>query len=445
MENKNIIFNCALEQYNKKYRNRRHRLLKYTKKDVEEFDKKYGHYSYDGKTKALNFNKFLLKKRKWALIGDTYYEIPKPVRFTWFRNLSAGVQAITCLVGAGVVATAIAVPSVLLNNSAPTITVEGADIDQSASHIELHKDSYIVLKEQGSRSIIDVTEVKVGGNAITKETDWTYNDKKVDIKAHAMTSTKIEIKVESKVETAKEKFIRLAGVYESNFQKSTNVYDEDDVSNVKLTGTSKTVTDVVYTGSGASRECYLETSDSYKIYIKASFDGTLDFLQEESAEAVYTFNNDYIDYSNPTDSYLKKLTITKHGYITDIYDTALKGQYSLTLAGNPHAPRHVTNLIYEGYSEDSVDSISNNINFNGTPKEKIKAGTTTLTVNCTVLLRNGNTGWLKIYSDKPHSTHLATSNICSQTGKYVNFNFTLDLSTIDLNNYDKLYVVAGVN
>jgi len=36
----NIITNRTLEQYNKKYRNRRYRLLKITKKEVEDFDKK---------------------------------------------------------------------------------------------------------------------------------------------------------------------------------------------------------------------------------------------------------------------------------------------------------------------------------------------------------------------------------------------------------------------
>lgn len=113
MEN-NIILNYTLEKYNKKYRNRRHRLLKYTKKQVEDFDKQYGHYIFNDKTYKLEFDYYLLKDRKWALIDDTYYEIPKPVRVTWFRNLSVGAQLITCVVGVGGVTSAVVFPSLFV-------------------------------------------------------------------------------------------------------------------------------------------------------------------------------------------------------------------------------------------------------------------------------------------------------------------------------------------
>jgi len=93
----------TLEEYNKKYRNLRHRLLKFTKKEVEAFDKKH------------NGTMSLLKGRKWTLIDGTYYQIPKTLSFTWFRNLHAAAQIGTCVLAAGVVATAVTVPLVMMN------------------------------------------------------------------------------------------------------------------------------------------------------------------------------------------------------------------------------------------------------------------------------------------------------------------------------------------
>jgi len=105
MNNKNIIFNHTLEQYNKKYRNLRHKLLKFTTKQVQDFDKQYGHYTYNSKTYSLEFDHYLLKDRKWWYIKETdsYYEIPNAPRFVWFRNLNAGIQAVSCLLAAGVI------------------------------------------------------------------------------------------------------------------------------------------------------------------------------------------------------------------------------------------------------------------------------------------------------------------------------------------------------
>jgi len=93
MAKNNIVFNMSLEQYNKKYHNHRYRLIKFNKKEVEEFDKKHNRN-----------DKCLLATRKWALIGDAYYEIPRAPRFTWFRNLHVGIQIGTCVLAAGAVA-----------------------------------------------------------------------------------------------------------------------------------------------------------------------------------------------------------------------------------------------------------------------------------------------------------------------------------------------------
>jgi len=175
MDNKNIIFNCTLDQYNKKYRNRRYRLLKYTKKQVEDFDKQYGHYIFNSKTYTLEFNNYLLKDRKWALIGDTYYEIPKPIRYTWFRNLSAGVQAISCLVGAGVVATAVAVPTVisLKNNKGddpePGPIDPDPQVDVLPDYLTLGEDGVISIKDGKQSELINLnlkTKYKVNGKIV---------------------------------------------------------------------------------------------------------------------------------------------------------------------------------------------------------------------------------------------------------------------------------------
>jgi len=104
MKSKLITKKLTLEEYNKKYRNRNYKLLKHTKKEIEEFDKK------NNSTSNL-----LLRGRKWVLIKDTYYEIPRPIRFTWFRNLNAGVQVATVVVLGGLIATAAVLPPVLHN------------------------------------------------------------------------------------------------------------------------------------------------------------------------------------------------------------------------------------------------------------------------------------------------------------------------------------------
>jgi len=91
--------NYTLEQYNKKYRNRREKILKVSKKEVEEFNKKNPSMPKD----------YLLRNKKWTLIGDTYYQIPRCPSFSWFRNLHMAFQ-----IGAYVLLTGAAVTGVVL-------------------------------------------------------------------------------------------------------------------------------------------------------------------------------------------------------------------------------------------------------------------------------------------------------------------------------------------
>ncbi len=172
MDKKNIIFNHTLEQYNKKYKNRNYRLIRFTKKQVEEFDKLHN-----------TSNNYLLKDRKWWFIKDTYYEIPKPIRFTWFRNLNVGVQTAVCVLGAGVVATAVTVPLVLMNQNKEDTGDKMPDIEISESiksSIEIKDKKFIGDNLEMTLSIKDdkkefTGEIKVTvGNTILKEKD-EYN------------------------------------------------------------------------------------------------------------------------------------------------------------------------------------------------------------------------------------------------------------------------------
>jgi len=93
MKAKNKIVKHSTKEYNKRYRHHAF-LLDFTKKEVEEFDR-------NGNVKD---EQYLLKGKKWWLIGDTYHQIPKPFGRYWFRNLNAGIQTLTCLLGVGIIA-----------------------------------------------------------------------------------------------------------------------------------------------------------------------------------------------------------------------------------------------------------------------------------------------------------------------------------------------------
>lgn len=111
--NKNIILMRSVEEYNNKYKHLGVKLVKYSKKQVEDFDKEYGHYKFNGSTRSLEFSNYLLKGKRWALIGDTYYEIPNCKLFFWIKNLNRGVQAALCTLVGGAIVTSVTVPMVL--------------------------------------------------------------------------------------------------------------------------------------------------------------------------------------------------------------------------------------------------------------------------------------------------------------------------------------------
>lgn len=93
----------TIEEYNKKYLNRKEHLLVIKKSYVEEFDKKH-------KEGINGVKNYLLVGKKWCLIDEKYHQIPRPISLTWFRNLKKSVQITTCaLLGLGA-ASAIGLP-----------------------------------------------------------------------------------------------------------------------------------------------------------------------------------------------------------------------------------------------------------------------------------------------------------------------------------------------
>lgn len=196
--NKNIVLKHTLEEYTKKYCNRRYRLIKYTVSQVEEFDKKY----------PTNIKHYLLSKRKFWLIGDTYYEVPKAPRLTWFRNLNSAVQLTTCLLGAGIITTAITVPTVMLNNHEdkkpepqPIIVEEEVSLDGAnakkvkiASSSITSKGAAITIKANDDNETVGFVDVKKGTNLLSID-EYDFNRGKEEININKDVLDKYEGKI----------------------------------------------------------------------------------------------------------------------------------------------------------------------------------------------------------------------------------------------------------
>jgi len=192
-----IKSNHTVEEYSKKYRNRKHRLIKYTKKEVEDFDKKY----------STDIKDYLLKDRKWWLIGDTYYEIPKAPRLTWFRNLNAGVQASCCLLAAGVVATAVTVPTVMLLNHKTVVEEHKAVIDVEIKDVTCTQKTLdngaleITLKYDTVNKEIKSLSVTMGDQILKLNSDYTFSDDKIVINKDVLDNNKtVEITIKPVLE-----------------------------------------------------------------------------------------------------------------------------------------------------------------------------------------------------------------------------------------------------
>jgi len=198
MEKKNVIFNHTLEQYNKKYKNRKHRLVKFTKSQVEEFDRLH-------KTS----NNYLLKDRKWWFIDGVYYEIPKAPRYTWFRNLNAGIQTGVCVLGAGVVATAVVVPTILLKqNDKGDVIIEPTKQEEAEIKVESKTADGTIYKispkDSSKKKVSAIESVYIGNDKLEEVKEYTTEQVdesiKLTIKQVAFDNHKGQVKVNPKVE-----------------------------------------------------------------------------------------------------------------------------------------------------------------------------------------------------------------------------------------------------
>jgi len=314
MEKKNIIFNHTLEQYNKKYKNRNHRLLKYTKKEVEDFDKR-------NNTKTKNF---LLEGHRWWFINNTYYEIPKPIRFTWFRNLNAGIQTGVCVLGAGVIATAITVPLVVLNNQAePEVSIDSVDkVEWGNKHYDKDGNACLTIKGKDGNVIQSVT-VTIDNYLCIENTDYTYTTssgelvvKKACIDAHP---GKINIQPVFKDPVVKKKMIvtrenknidlddftteyTITAKEESGVEISDVTYTTAIEGEIKITGNKFKVLNTAKGGIieiSAKKDGYEDTSVTIELasYSKITFDDNKVQGKNENITGSVVIPSSYYDSS----------------------------------------------------------------------------------------------------------------------------------------------------
>lgn len=165
MGKSNIVIGKSLEQYKSKYKNYKKHLYSFTKKEVEELDKQAGTIGA----------KWALRKHKWMLIGDTYYQIPRAPRLMWFKGLSGGAKLATCLITLGVVGGVAGTTTYFL------LTKQDVKIDDSVSGmadvLEVKKDSdgnkvITIQSKPGFQQFSSIT-VKIGEDTLT-EKEYSY-------------------------------------------------------------------------------------------------------------------------------------------------------------------------------------------------------------------------------------------------------------------------------
>lgn len=208
----NIVLGKTLEEYNQKYKNRKHRLIKYSEEQVFMFDKNNGYYVYDKEKKTLRFNKYLLKGRTWWLISNTYYEVPRVPTLTWFRNLNTACQIGTCVLLGGVVTTSIVLPCVLINHHddiKPEIVIDESILDSLTYTID--KDSNgnvkVSFKEAKNDMLLGLKNVKVGDVTLNPNTDYKYNDNVLIIKKEVLEKYKGKVYISPDIAFEKPEYI----------------------------------------------------------------------------------------------------------------------------------------------------------------------------------------------------------------------------------------------
>jgi len=147
-----IVNNLSLEKYNKKYSFHKNKNIKFSRAEVEAFDKKY----------PSDIKHALLIGRKWAYIDNAYYEIPKPLTMLFSRKhleLKIGVCFAAVM---GITATSI---------------ILGTRNDKTIEYITYKLDSDIELKKNPDYDIELVNIPNLPGKSLAhknKNADATF-------------------------------------------------------------------------------------------------------------------------------------------------------------------------------------------------------------------------------------------------------------------------------
>lgn len=172
----NIFLNHTLDEYNAKYRNRRHKLLVYTEDEINGYDKKYKSFKADdGNVYKID----PLKNRKWWKIENKYYEIPKFPRWTWFRNLKKSAQVATWVVlGVGILigVTATGVTHYIAYGDYTVVQL----VDEVTEHLRFESRkvfgglSITLIPKNPSVSVIAINNITIGNDNVLLKQGLEY-------------------------------------------------------------------------------------------------------------------------------------------------------------------------------------------------------------------------------------------------------------------------------
>ncbi len=169
-----VFKNHTLTEYQKEYKNRK-KLLSYTKEEVRSYDLSHGHYHYEYSKHDYVYDDYLLHDRLWWLIDNTYYEVPKKPSYAWFRNLHAGVQIGTCILGVGIIAGSVTA-AIVLNLPKPGPQPGPTPIDPDVTYVtELNN---LIAKETNIKTLFDAVEFIKTSKGINLEEQKTQDQNK---------------------------------------------------------------------------------------------------------------------------------------------------------------------------------------------------------------------------------------------------------------------------
>lgn len=173
-----IIKNHTIEEYNKRYSNIKFKLLKYSQKDVDEFNKGKGTVLTKDKKVYNKIN--LLEGHNWWKIDDTYYEVPKTLSCRWWKSLHKCVRVSTYVVLGAAVIAAVAIPGKLHYDkyfNSYNIQTTGSDLAINYTYRKNFEGDLIVtinLKDPQANEITGIDVVNIGFTKLTSGIDYDY-------------------------------------------------------------------------------------------------------------------------------------------------------------------------------------------------------------------------------------------------------------------------------